>query len=135
MFANNQNRRMLRDCCIFVYRMMKRLRTTGSFYPRPGPGRNRIYTENQEIDIIAFFINNPQTSIRLAKEALGLSKMTFSIILNRHNWHPFSAHGLQTLHPSDFSHRVEFCNWLLINQDIDPNFVMNILWTDKCLFL
>ena len=69
---------------IFVYRMMKRLRTTGSFHPRPGLGRNRIYTEDQEIGIVAFFLKNPQTSIRAANEALGQSRMTIFRALNRH---------------------------------------------------
>ena len=31
---------------IFVYRMIQRFRTTGSFHPSTGPGRNRIYKED-----------------------------------------------------------------------------------------
>ena len=119
---------------IFVHRMMKRLRRTGSFHSSPGPDRNRIYTEDQEEDIIAFFLNNPQTSIRATNEALGLSRMTISSVLNRHNWHPFCVHRLQSLHPLDFGRQVEIYNWLLINQEIDPNFVMNILWIEEYLF-
>ena len=65
--------------------MMKRLRTTGSFHSRCGPGRNHIHTENQEIDTIPFFLNNPQTSIQAANETLGLSRTTISRVLNRHN--------------------------------------------------
>ena len=60
--------------------------------------------------------------------------MTISKILNRHNWHPLCVHELQLLHFPNFVRQVEFCNWLLINQDIDPHFVMNILWTDECFW-
>ena len=114
---------------------MERLRTTGSFHPRPDSERNRICMKDQALNIIAYFLNNPHTSIRVANEALGLFRKTTSRELNRHNSHLFCVHGFQWLQPSDFGRRVEFCNWLLINQDIDPNFVMNILWTDECLFL
>ena len=31
---------------IFVYRMIQSLRTTRSFHPRPGPRRNRMYTDD-----------------------------------------------------------------------------------------
>ena len=41
---------------IFVYWMIKRLRTTESFHSRPGSGRNRMYTEDQAIGIIFFFL-------------------------------------------------------------------------------
>lgn len=118
----------------FVYRMMRRLRTTGSFNPRPGPGRNILYNEDQEIDIIAYFSSNPRSSIRKTSAITGLPRTSIDRILEKHNWHPFCIHGLQALHPSDFNRRVAFSNWLLIQQDTDSNFVKNIMWTDECLF-
>lgn len=118
----------------FVYRMMRRLRKTGAFHPRPGPGRNRLYTEDQETDIIAYFCANPRTSIRQASTDVGLPRTYIHRILEKYNWHPFCIHGLQKLYPSDFHRRVAFSNWLLIQEDTNVNFVKNIMWTDECLF-
>ena len=98
---------------IFVHRMMKRLRRTGSFHSSPGPDRNRIYTEDQEEDIIAFFLNNPQTSILAANEDLGLSRMIISRALNRHYSHVFCVYGLQSLHTSVFGCRVAIISMII----------------------
>ena len=39
----------------FVYRMMRRLKTIGSFHSKSGNVRNRFNTEDQKVDIIYSF--------------------------------------------------------------------------------
>ena len=49
----------------FVYQMMRRLRTTGSF-PKSGPRKNHLYIEGLQIDIIVYLLANSHTSNRKA---------------------------------------------------------------------
>lgn len=119
---------------VFVYRMMRRLRITGSFHTKPGPGRNRLHTLDQAIDILAYFSICPRASIRTASNAMGLPISSIHSILHRYKWYPFCINAIQALQPSDFARRMDFCNWLLIQQDLDSQFVKNILWTDECCF-
>lgn len=57
----------------FVYRMRRRVKTTGSFQPRPTPGRNCSYTEYQETDITAFFCH-PTKKFLSSKQYFGTTK-------------------------------------------------------------
>ena len=86
----------------FLIRIMRRLRTTGSFHSKSGSGRNRLHTKDQEIEMIDYFSANPRTSIRNTSVNLELSRTSINRILEKHNWYPFCIYGLQALHPSDF---------------------------------
>ena len=119
---------------MFIYRLITRLKRTGSLHPRPGPGRNRQYSEDQIIDILAYFGMNPHGSVRAASSVMNIPPTTIWRVLRENKWHPYCVHGLQALKPSDYVRRLDFCNWLLIQHTVNSQFVSNILWTDECLF-
>jgi len=41
---------------------------------------------------------------------------------------------VQELNQEDYRARVNFCHWLIRNNEADENFLANILWTDETLF-
>lgn len=118
---------------MLIYRLIRRLRTTASLLPRPGPGNNRHYSDN-EIDIIAYFATNLHSSVREACLILNIPPSTFCKILRRNKRNPYCIHGLQALNPFDQLRRVGFCNWILIQNAMNPLFLWNILSKDECFF-
>ena len=124
---------MLEISCTFIYQI-KEAKKNVSFHSKPSIRRSCLYTEDQEIHNIAYFSANPRTSIWKASANMELPRTSIKIILEKYNWHPFCVHGLQELHPSDFNRRALICNWLLIQQDTDSNFVKKnwscVLWRD-----
>lgn len=119
---------------IYVQRLVRRLKNTGSLLPRrraAGPFRTIC---DMDLDILGYFSAHPQTSIRTVGKELDISCSYVWRLLQRYNWHPYSLHGCQALLPTDLQRRLDFCNWALNQHAINPRFLRNVIWTDECHF-
>lgn len=96
----------------------------------------RTVTSNQEneINVLAFFHAYPQSSIRCAKEDLGLTYYCVQEILSKHNMHDYKFTKVQFLKPEDFPQRVLFCESLIVHIQEDPQFFQKIIWSDESKF-
>ena len=54
-------------------------------------------------------------------------------ILKEEKLHAYHVELHQALTPFDFDRRLDFCNWMLEITRENPNFLHQILWTDKTL--
>lgn len=115
--------------------IVARFQETGSVLSRKRPGHpRRVRDEDTEVDVIAYFNANPQSSIRAFATVSGISRSTIHRILSSVKFHPFHCHIHQSLHGNDFQRRLDFCNWLLNQLSENPKFLSKILFTDEATF-
>ncbi|CAH2019449.1 unnamed protein product [Acanthoscelides obtectus] len=77
---------------------------------------------------------NPSTSTRDVAREVQVSKTKVWQTLREEGLHPFHVQRVQALKPDDFPARVRFCEWLLHQHDINPDFLKCILVTDESTF-
>lgn len=115
--------------CKLIYQLIRSLKTISSTKSRKiSPIHARPYFSYTYI-----FVSFPHASMRAANLDFGILGVTVWRI-RANNWHRYTLHGIQTLQPSNFHRLLDFCNWFLIQQDSNPWFFKNILWTDGVLF-
>lgn len=107
---------------------------TGSLKSKPH--RRKIVTgsETNIINVLGYFHAYPRASIRSAFIALGVCKTSIQKILSYHEMHNYKATPVQHLFPNDFLRRVQFCEFLLVKIQENPNFLREIIWTDEAKF-
>ncbi|XP_011859711.1 PREDICTED: F-box only protein 39-like [Vollenhovia emeryi] len=66
--------------------------------------------------------------------ALGINHVMVHRVLKSELLYPFHRTKVQELNARDHHARVNFCRWLLQNNEADENFLANIMWTDESLF-
>lgn len=111
--------------------MVQNLRDYGQFsVPAHAQARGRpaIRPEYLYRRIRNFFNRNPQASTRQAARRFRVNQMYVWRLLNASGQHPYHFQPVQDLALADYGKRVEFCRWLLQNQNT------NILWTDEATF-
>lgn len=113
-------------------RLDKSLSEFGSF-SRPR-GKNYMKNEEKELLVLATVAQNNQISLRQIEAEVGVSKTCGSKILKKQKYHPYKWATSQVLHPGDAQRRIQFCEWYLRGIAENPQFAMNILWTDECNF-
>lgn len=93
-------------------------------------------TSNEDISvtILGYFNAFPRASIRSAEKDLGFSRPSIQRILKMHKMHDFKFCTMQELHQHDPLHRVEYCEWMIIKIQEEPNFLERIIWTDESKF-
>jgi len=119
---------------MYVHRLVRRLKNTGSLLPgKRASGPTKMVCDI-DIDILAYFSAHPLTSIRNIVKKLNVPFSYVWRLLKGHNWHPYSLHGCQTLLPTDPQRRLDFCNWALNKYAENLRFLRNVIWTDECRF-
>jgi len=76
---------------------------------------------------------NPSTSTRAVAEDLNTSHSTVWRILKKFGYRPFKISRHQELRNTDYQRRLEFCNWILAQPDVE-NFSRCILFSDESNF-
>ena len=118
-------------------RLIQRGRETGNLRPRPGQHGGVIrprHIFNLEEEILHVIEEQPGISTRTIAAQFGLSQSTVWRTLRHELLHPFHVQRVQALIPRDYPLRVNFCEWLLHQHHLNPNFTMNILVTDEAIF-
>lgn len=117
--------------------VMQRARDFGELQPHRGHGGGRdrqqriLDAEEQVLQIIS---QDPTRSTREIGRQLGVSNMVVWRALNEDLQHPYHFQRVQALTPEDPARRVRFCQWILQQSELHPNFLNEILFTDECTF-
>jgi hypothetical protein len=90
------------------------------------------YVEERVLQRVA---QSPGTSTRrIAAQERVLSRSSVWRILHRQPMYPYHLQRVQGLSSTDFSPRVNFCQWMQQQSALNPPFVSNILFTDEAGF-
>lgn len=115
-------------------RLIENCKNFGSFKPKQERVKPITNDEGNEITILAYFRVYPNASLRDAEREIGLPKSSIANILHKHNFKPYSIHLVQNLKQTDFQRRINFCEFILIKNQEDENFLKNIIWSDESKF-
>lgn len=121
---------------VFI-RLVQRGRESGHLQPRPGQHGGRVrprHILNIEEEIVNIVEEQPTISTRTLAAQLDVSNSTVWRILRQELHYPFHVQRVQALLPRDFPIRIVFCEWLLHQNQLNPNFTKNILFTDESIF-
>jgi len=142
------NRILLRTCITFNERYpllppmtAKKFRRIQSNFRRFGNVRAernipKPVTSNEDniVSVLTYSSANPSSSLRSAVEEVGLSYSSNQRILNNHKWHDFKFTPSPALKPQDLIMRQQFCEFMLVKIQENPNFLRMIVWTDEAKF-
>lgn len=95
--------------------------------------RTATTPENRE-RILQQVTDNPEGGIRGMKAQLNLSYYAVQRTLKEKKWHDYKLTRVQNLHPRDNLNRLRFCRYILQRHRRDPNFLLNIVFTDESKF-
>uniref|UniRef100_A0ABD2X775 DUF4817 domain-containing protein n=1 Tax=Trichogramma kaykai TaxID=54128 RepID=A0ABD2X775_9HYME len=121
---------------------MNRLEEDGNVIPRAhrGPGHgmagrpDRDRNGSDEERVLACVRDNPQTSIRKMESELELPYHFIQRALKQNNQHAYHYTKVHELRPADYAARSLFCREMLRRIDQDPEFLLNVLFTDESTF-
>lgn len=112
----------------------QRLVNTGSAVANNRERRSDAAAEEVEGGILRAVEVQPSVSVRRLAVQLQLPRTRVHRTLQNNGLYPFHLTPVQDLLPGDAQRRVEFCQWLLRQQEEDEVFIKNILWTDEAQF-
>lgn len=110
------------------------LRTANAYREGRLPGTNSRSGRPRTIDdnvVLEEVRAEPGTSVRNIERRTGVPKSSAQRILNRNKYHPFHIQRVQTLQPTDYAPRVEFCRKMIQKWRENPNFFNEVLWSDE----
>uniref|UniRef100_V5GM36 DUF4817 domain-containing protein n=1 Tax=Anoplophora glabripennis TaxID=217634 RepID=V5GM36_ANOGL len=120
----------------FVY-LTQRARDTGKLQENRGnhAGRARplrmMQAEEEILDIVE---ENPTTSTRKISHQVNVSQSKVWQTFREKQLYPFHIQRAHALLPEDHPKRVQFCEWLLQQNNASENFTRRILATDEATF-
>lgn len=118
-----------------ILNVMNRFCETGNAMGRPqGAGGGGWNAREPDQRVLQAFEDDPTTSTREVAQRFGLTQKTVWKTLRDHGLHPYHYLRVQKLHPGDEQRRLAFCRWVLDQNENDPQFVHNVLWTDESTF-
>jgi len=94
----------------------------------------RIVNEEKSKDVIAYVTINLRTSFRLIAMESGISQTSVIRILNNYKFHPYHMFFHQNLYGNDFANRINSCNWICRQFDLNPLFTYYLMFSDEALF-
>ena len=65
---------------------------------------------------------------------VGISQSSVSKILRANKFHPYHVTLVQDLKEEDFSRRIQFCNFMQHQLELDNNFLFKVLFSDEARF-
>lgn len=95
---------------------------------------NFVIDEETEINVLAFVEANNTASLREIGKELQISHESSRKILKKHKYRSFKYQLHQHLYEDDANRRIVYCDWLLQNNAINPNFTSLILFSDESRF-
>jgi IS30 family transposase len=74
------------------------------------------------------------TSIRQISRTLKMTKSTVHRILKENQLHAYHYTKMQHLMPQDYAQKRNFCEWMLQQEERQPEIMRTVMFTDECLF-
>lgn len=118
----------------FLWKLMRRFEETGNVSVAVKKRRRNILTEENQVNIVGYFEVNPNSSIRDAVDATGISAGSIHYVLKKYKYKPYKPKLTQKLNPTHYPRRIEFCQTLVEMQHLNVNFLEKVLWTDESCF-
>ena len=115
----------------------RRLRETGFFKPpKSGSGRPRtVRSQNNEEAILQAVKNNPRVSTRRISRSLGVNHVSVWQTLKQELLYPYHLQKVHHLRlATDCRPRTQFSQWLLHEDNLNPDFIGKIMFTDEACF-
>lgn len=97
--------------------------------PKPVVGN-----ENNRVNILAYLQWKPQASTREISRECNVSLGSVKRILKSEKLHPYRFSVGHALHAGDSIRRMQFCQFVLNQIQMNEDFPRQILWTDECTF-
>jgi len=119
-----------------IRRAETRLRETGSvIIHRPDAGRGRnVRMIRIEEEIIRRIQEEPRRSIRFVSNQMNVPRSIVHRVLRNEDMHPYHFSSVQHFREGDAERRLEFCRWLIFENNRDNTFCSRILFSDESLF-
>lgn len=117
-----------------VERTVRRFEETGSVKNRPKTGRPATTNEEKALDVLQSFVENPQTSVRRTAQEHEINPMSVHKILKQNKFRPYKILLVHELNEDNFDQRVQFCETMMAKIDAEPDFLSNIVLSDKATF-
>jgi len=111
-------------------RLERNLRDFGAFKPK----RSKYGSQINQNQIINEITEDPSISIREIESNTGLPKSSIQRFLKSNKYHPFKPTLVHHLKPEDYPRRLEFCEWFQNQCNLNPNFPLNVCWSDETRF-
>lgn len=112
----------------------RRLRETGTFQPQVAGNSGRPKVDANDEDILDIIDEMPGTSTRVIAAQLNVPHVRVWRRLNDQLLKPYHLTTVQELLVEDYPKRIGFCDWLLMENTRNVNFIRNILFTDEATF-
>jgi len=114
-------------------KLKKRFDSTGSVHYLKRIVNSKVFTEENELNVLLTLQENPHVSVRAIEKQLNLSKASVQRIIKKNRYHAYHISLHQALLEQDNIKRVEFCMHM---QEllVDPENLNNILFTDEATF-
>lgn len=93
-----------------------------------------LLTDDVELSVLLYFIEDDRRSLRMAQDHLGISSRNIHKILKKYKYKPFKFLQCQKLYPQDMERRVNFCQEIVLMSELDRSFCDKILFSDECSF-
>lgn len=114
----------------------RRLREEGTFVVNRhncGATRTRRTVDFEE-EVLERVAENPSTSSRAIAHEMGVNHVSVWEVLHEQQLHPYHPQKVQAMVQADFPRRVEFCQEFLRRCNEDPEFQVNVLFSDEASF-
>lgn len=118
-----------------VRNTIKRFEETGSVKDRPRAGRPSALEDNQKLNILQSFTEDPKKSIREVAIHFDLNKNSVHRVLTSNHFTPFKIQIKQELSEDDFDRRIEFTENMMNRAILDDQFLKRIVFSDEATFM
>lgn len=119
----------------YIRDLIEKFTVTFSVKDAKRSGRPKVLNEDQEINLLAEFVTNPQQSIRTVSERHGVPRMSTQRLLKLHKFHPFKIRLIHELNNEDDpDKRLQFCEEMEAMVAADPHLVERICFSDESSF-
>lgn len=115
--------------------LMERFASTGSVdYVKRKVVNKKTSNQGKELEILLHIEENPHVSSRQIAAASETSQSTVNRTTRKYKYHPYHIELHQELRNDDFERRVNFCQWISAQLEINPNFLSYIMFSDEATF-
>lgn len=115
---------------------IQRFEETGTVNNRFRSGRSLCASnKNKQLDDLQSFIENPHMSVIRAAQAHDIAPSSVRSILRKNKLHPYKLQYVQELQAGDDEVRLRFCARMMELINGSPNFLYQIVFTDKATFM
>jgi hypothetical protein len=136
LYAERYPYRVVPDHKMFA-RLENNLRSNSdAFNVKKGKCHRKVKSTDENIaQVLQFFEEQPESSVRQASRHLHISYSTIRRILSKSKFHDYKANILQMLNNNDFERRRQLLTQFLAIFEDDRNIFNHILWTDEARFV